>query len=163
MDKIIIEYLNERDFEGLGYKTVSKSLEKRVTFKCKTSENFTKHIENDLELLENDTIVTIVSHSFLNRGIAAHTWESLITWAELIHLINSKKGNKKLILNLTAICNSYYITQMAKFCNHQIDEIWISTNPVMSISKALLAMDSFNFEIFHGNLDEDEKDLYQKL
>jgi hypothetical protein len=63
-------------------------------------------------------------------------------------------------LNLSAICNSFNIRTSAEFCNHKIDEFWVTNNETLSISKSLLALKENNFESFIYKLENEEKILY---
>lgn len=72
-------------------------------------------------------------------------------------------GNYKLVLNLIAVCNSNRISTVANFCNHQIDEIWVTTSDVVSINKSLLALNASSFDDFKEQLEDDEIGIYENI
>ena len=158
---IVIDYLSNSDYDSLAYKAVEKSLEKYTVTKCENPADIKKTIIEYGQLNE-DTIITIFSHGH-EKGLAKETWESLITWCELLELISKCKGNNMLKLNLLSVCNSNNIQISANFCNHQIDEIWVTTSEVMSISKSLLALNTFSFDDFKEQLEDEDNELYENL
>jgi hypothetical protein len=158
---IIIDYLLDSDYRSLGFKAVEKSLEKFTVTKCENPADIKKTII-EYGQLNDDTIITIFSHGH-ERGLAKGTWESLITWCELLELINRCKGNHKITLNLLSVCNSNSIQISANFFNHKIDEIWVTTSEVVSISKSLLALNASSFDDFRGQLEDDEIGLYENI
>lgn len=158
MRNIIIDYLSAEDYNEPPYKSALKELEKYEVIKCNNITDFKNEIEKIGTLNEN-TILTILSHGNL-RGIAKGTYETLTTWCELIEIVNRCKGEHILKLNLLAICNSNNIQISANFCNHKINEIWITSNETFSIFKSLLALKEETFESFIYNLEDEEKSLY---
>ena len=161
MRNIIIDYLSAIDHNNLPYKSVEKELQKYEVLKCNNFDSFKGVIEK-IGILDEDTIFTILSHGHA-RGIAKGTYDTLITWYELIDIVNHCKGEHILKLNLLAICNSDNIQKSADFCKHKINEIWVTNNATFSISKSLLALNKINFEYFIDNLDDEERDLYSTI
>lgn len=160
MDKITIQHLSDNDLTGPSYLAVYKTLDSKLVYKTKTYKDVLECF-NSFGKFEKDTIVTVLSHGHVDRGIAIDQPNSFVSWAELIYLISEKKsGDKKIIVNLLAVCNSYTIEKMASFCNHEIDEFWVANNLTISISKAIIARDLQNFNLFHSNLEDEEKGLY---
>lgn len=159
MKNIIIDYLSALDYNNLPYKSVEKELQKFEVLKCNNFDSFKVVIEK-IGILDEDTIFTILSHGHA-RGIAKGTYDTLITWCELIEIVNRCKGEHILKLNLLAICNSDNIQISADFCKHKINEIWVTNNTTFSIYKSLLAIKEITFENFINNLDDEEKSLYE--
>jgi len=158
--KIIIDYLMKTDYDQPAYKAVLKYIEKFQIIKCENLYDIENAIRNIIPFNE-DAIITFLSHGH-KRGLAKETWDSLVTWCELLALVNNNLGNYKLVLNLIAVCNSNRISTVANFCNHQIDEIWVTTSDVVSINKSLLAIEA-GFDNFKNELDEAEIEIYQKI
>jgi hypothetical protein len=159
--KIIIDYLMKTDYDQPAYKAVLKYIEKFQIIKCENLYDIENAIRNIIPCNE-DAIITFLSHGH-ERGLAKETWDSLVTWCELLALVNNNLGNYKLVLNLIAVCNSNRISTVANFCNHQIDEIWVTTSDVVSINKSLLALNASSFDDFNEQLEDDEKVLYENI
>lgn len=159
MKIIIFDYLSAQDYNNPPYKSAEKEIYKNQVIRCNNIDDFNKEIEK-IGILDESTILTILSHGHV-RGITKGTYETLITWCELIEIVNRCKGNHSLKLNLLAICNSFNIQTSACFCNHKIDEFWITNNETVSISKSLLALKDTTFESFINKLEDEEKILYR--
>ncbi len=158
---IIIDYLQETDYELPSYMSAKKQLNEFEITKCEKLNDIKNFIPGYGQF-DKDVILTILSHGH-ERGLAKGTWDSLLTWSELIELINSCKGYHKITLNLLSVCNSKNIQFSANFCTHQIDEIWVTTSEVVSISKSLLALNTFSFDDFKEQLEDEDKELYENL
>jgi hypothetical protein len=158
MKIIIFDYLSVQDYNNPPYKSAEKEIYKNQVLRCNNIDDFNKEIEK-IGILDESTILTILSHGHV-RGITKGTYETLITWCELIEIVNRCKGGHILKLNLLAICNSDNIQISANFCNHKIDEFWITSNETFSIFKSLLALKEETFESFIYNLEDEEKSLY---
>lgn len=159
--KVIIDYLQDSDYNDIAYKSVSRQLEEFRVIKCANPEELKRNL-SELGQFNEDGILTILSHGH-ERGLAKGTWDSLVTWCELVEQTNRCKGNHDFILNLLSVCNSNNIHNAADFCNHSIDEIWVTTNQVVSIQKALLALTENSFNNFKNNLDDEESILYDRI
>lgn len=160
MKKIIIDYLNDHDYEQPAYKSAKKNFSDAQVIQCSNYEAFIQKFKA-LELNQN-TIITFMAHSH-PRGLNKGSGDTLITWAELIDALSSAKRNHIVILNLLAVCSSYNIEPWLSFCRHNINEFWLSKSVVESISKSLLAANSLSFETFHDNLEEEDQSLYKKI
>jgi hypothetical protein len=158
---IIIDYLQETDYNQPACKCTELQLEKLGIVRCENSDDI-KNTILGYGQFDEDVFLTILSHGH-ERGLAKETWESLITWCELLELINRCKENHKITLNLLSVCNSNSIQISANFCNHKIDEIWVTTSEVVSISKSLLALNASSFDDFNEQLEEDERVLYENI
>jgi hypothetical protein len=156
---IILDYLQESDYEHPSYKSATNQLEKMKVIKCEAKEDFKQTILGFGQFNEDITL-TILSHGH-EKGIAKGTWDSLISWDEIIELINGCKGNYDLKLNLLSICNSKCILSSSSFYKQRIDEVWLTNSNVVSINKALYALSASSFYEFKNQLEENEKELYE--
>jgi hypothetical protein len=158
---IIVDYLSDGDYVQPSYVSAKKDIKKHKVIKCNDYVSFEREI-TQLGTFEENTILTILSHGHI-RGIAKGTYDTLITWCELIKIVNNCKGNHLLILNLLAVCNSSNIETFTNFCINQIDEYWVSNDNVNSITKSIDALRHSNLATFIGLLEEEEKSLYKSI
>ncbi|MEN6502179.1 MAG: hypothetical protein ABFC55_07360 [Tenuifilaceae bacterium] len=161
MRQVLIDYLSPNDRIDLAYKTVESQINRSNPYRPNNSQELLDLLES-LNLNTDSLMITILSHGH-TRGITFGTYDSLLTWCELCEKINSLRTNFPLILNLTAICNSYQIIPYKKVLGCKIDRIWISTNTVNSINKGLLAIQNNSFNDFIEQLDDSEIDLYKEI
>lgn len=112
MKQILIDYLSSNDRNEVAYRTAKSEISRANPFKPKDSKELLKLLENQNSDSEA-TMITILSHGH-NRGITFGTYDSLLTWCELCEKVNNIRTNFPLILNLTAVCNSYQIVPYKK-------------------------------------------------
>ena len=112
MQQILIDYLSSKDRGELAYKAAKPKIDIANLFKPNNSEELLMLL-GSLNTDDNSLMITILSHGH-KRGITYGYYDSLLTWCELCEIVNSARTNFPLILNLTAICNSYQITPYKK-------------------------------------------------
>ncbi|WP_433763698.1 hypothetical protein [Flavobacterium ginsenosidimutans] len=161
MRNIIIDYLMHDDYQKPAYKAATADLSRAHVIKCQNYADLLQTFIN-LGAQNEDTVITIMGHAHA-RGLSKGTGDSLVTWAELINSVNYAKGNSKLVLNLLAVCNTYLIEDWTSFCNHNINEFWVTQNQAPSIKKAILASQAGSFDSFFYSLEEEDQQLYKSI
>ena len=161
MKQILIDYLPLEIKKDLAYKAASSKIKQIYSLQPIDSNDFITSV-SQLNSDNEPLLITILSHGH-SRGITFGTYTSLVTWSELCEIINATRTIFPVFLNLIAICNSNLIESYKETYGYKIDEIWVSTNTVISINKSLLASNNSSFESFVSFLDDSEKSLYKSI